>query len=141
MQHSVEHILREKGFRVTRSKVAVLKLLAQADRPLSIRGILALWKEGPPDQTTLYRSLTDLSEAGIVRRVDMNMRMAHYEYTPNRPHHHHLICTGCGDIEEIEGCSVKTLERKIIQESNTFIKILSHNLEFFGECTTCSSVT
>lgn len=133
-------ILREKGFRVTEGRLKLLFLLEGLGKPLSIQGILSRWKGKPPDQTTLYRSLTDLGAAGIVRRIDLNTGVAHFEYTPDRPHHHHVICTICGSIEEISECSVEPFEKKIIRESTQFTKINTHTLEFFGECTQCVDI-
>lgn len=133
----IPDILRNNGFRVTHTRVRLLKLLEEAGTPLSIQMILSRWVKSPPDQTTLYRSLTDLSTAGIVRRIDLNTGIAHFEYTPDRPHHHHVICTDCGTIEEIQRCSVGTLEKKIMSESSLFSEINTHNLEFFGRCNTC----
>jgi len=133
-------VLQTAGFRATTNRVALLALLEKTNAPLCIQDILHLWSGKKPDVTTLYRSLTDLSTAGIVRRIDLNTNTAHYEYTPSRPHHHHVVCTKCGNIEEIEDCSVSTLEQRIINQSTQFAKIITHNLEFFGECNQCLKV-
>ncbi len=133
----VSEILREKGFRLTVGRLKLLSLLERSGKPLSIQNIVSSWKGKIPDTATLYRSLTDLSAAGIVRRIDLNTGVAHFEYTPERPHHHHVVCTGCGRIEEIEECSVDFLQKKIVRESTQFTKINTHNLEFYGECITC----
>jgi Fur family ferric uptake transcriptional regulator len=132
-------ILQEKGFRLTVGRLKLLSLLEHAGKPLSIQNIVSAWKGKLPDTATLYRSLTDLSSAGIIRRIDLNTGIAHFEYTPDRPHHHHVVCTGCGSIEEIEECSVDSLQKKILRESTQFTKILTHNLEFFGECKKCAA--
>lgn len=94
-----------------------------------------------PDQATLYRSLADLSDAGIVHRINFHSGTAYFEYAPDRPHHHHIVCSECGVIEEIEECSVGTLQKKLMRESTQFIKINAHILEFFGECKKCVATT
>ena len=129
--------LRAGGFRVTGGRVALLELLFGARKPLSIQGVLERWKGTPPDQATLYRTLTDLAAAGIVRRVDLNTGTAHFEYTPDRPHHHHIVCDGCGVIEDVESCAVGALQQELAKSSQ-FASIYSHNLEFFGRCTGCA---
>jgi Fur family ferric uptake transcriptional regulator len=133
-------MLHEKGFRVTAARVKLLTLLERAGKPLSIQNIVSRWIGKVPNQTTLYRSLTDLCVVGIVRRMDLNTGIAHFEYTPDRPHHHHVVCTECGRIEEIQECSVGALEKKVLRESVQFTKINTHNLEFFGACKECVSV-
>lgn len=132
-------VLRAGGFRATTSRIELLMLLEKVGTPLSIQEIVLMWKGKAPDITTLYRSLTDLSSVGIVRRVDLNTGTAHFEYTPSRPHHHHIVCNDCGKIEELEHCAVSGLEKKLMQASEHFKSIYSHNLEFFGRCAACTN--
>ena len=145
MQHKHEIIssdkaLREKGFRVTKGRLKLLALLEHSGQPLSIQQILTLWKGTPPNVTTLYRSLTNLNLSEVVRRIDLNTGIAHFEYTPDRPHHHHIICNDCGTIEEIAGCSLRALEKEIVHSSKQFKNISTHNLEFFGHCIRCTKI-
>jgi Fe2+ or Zn2+ uptake regulation protein len=131
-------VLRAGGFRVTRGRLALLSLLETVGTPLSIQEVLTRWPGQKPDTATVYRSLTDLHTAGIVRRVELGTGSAHFEYTPSRPHHHHIICNGCGVVEELDQCSLAGLEEKVMVTSEQFKSIYSHTLEFFGQCTTCS---
>jgi len=130
-------VLQNAGFRATTNRVKLLGLLEAVGTQLSVQTIATLWKGKIPNITTLYRSLTDLSAKGVIRRIDLNTGIAHFEYTPSRPHHHHVVCTACGCIEEIEQCSVGALQKKVIQDSTLFTKINTHSLEFFGECNEC----
>ncbi len=132
------HVLRDAGFRATTTRIQLLLLLEKAGTPLSIQKIEELWNGDAPDITTLYRSLTDLSAAGIVRRMDLNTGIAHFEYTPSRPHHHHIVCSDCGKVEELAYCALGGLENKLALESKHFKSIYSHNLEFFGHCSACT---
>lgn len=138
MKTNAQSVLRAGGFRATTSRIELLHLLEKAGTPMSIQKIAEIWKGKAPDITTLYRSLTDLNSAGIVRRIDLNSGTAHFEYTPSRPHHHHIVCNDCGKIEELEHCSVSGLEKRLMQTSEHFKSIHSHNLEFFGQCTACA---
>ena len=129
--------LRTAGFRVTQARRLLLALLESADTPLTIQQVRERWLGPKPDVTTLYRSLTDLYEAGIVKRVALGTGAVHYEFTPHRPHHHHIICARCGVVEELEGCALRGVENDLLVHSATFTTIFSHNLEFIGECTDC----
>jgi Fe2+ or Zn2+ uptake regulation protein len=124
-------VLRKRGFRITAGRVRLLRLLKKSAKPLSIREILALWEKAP-DQATLYRTLTDLADAGIVRRVDLNTGIARFEYTPDKPHHHHIICTRCGEVQDLETCPLPPRNK-----TPGFKNIYSHNLEYFGICRSC----
>ncbi len=136
--HDIPSLLREHGFRVTRGKIALLKALHDHSAPLSVAALGLLLGENTPNQTTLYRSLLDLACAGIIRRTDLNTGIAHFEYTPDRPHHHHIVCTSCNAIEEIDLCNIGTLEKKVASVSKQFAYISTHSLEFFGHCRACT---
>lgn len=131
-------VLRTGGFRVTNGRRALLKLLETAGVPLSVQDVLKKWQGKAPDTTTVYRSLTDLHAAGIVRRIELCTGTAHFEYTPTRPHHHHIVCTSCGGVEELEHCVLGDIEQQLGVNSKHFKNIYSHNLEFFGQCTACA---
>lgn len=135
---NIEDVLRKSGFRVTKPRVQLLTLLQKAGQPLTVQKVMTLWQGKTPDIVTIYRSLSELNLAGIVQKTDLNTGIAHFEYTPDRPHHHHIICNHCGTIEEIADCSVDVLERKVLSVSKKFKSITSHNLEFFGDCLKCA---
>ena len=129
--------LRSRSFRATNGRVRLLELLHKAGTPLSIREIRRRWSGARIDQATLYRTLTDLSEAGVVKHLNLNSGIAHFEYTPGSPHHHHIVCTKCGHIEDIDTCA-PLIARTVLKKSLDFASISSHNLEFFGLCSKCS---
>ncbi len=131
--------LRSRSFRATQGRVRLLELLNAARTPLSIREIRHRWRGKRVDQATLYRTLTDLSRAGVVRQLDLNSGIAHFEYTPDSPHHHHIICTKCGRIEDIDTC-VAEIARTVLKKSSDFTSITSHNVEFFGLCSKCTKL-
>jgi Fur family ferric uptake transcriptional regulator len=132
--------LRAHDFRITDGRIQLLELLYAAHKPLSIQHIREQWQGAVvPNQTTLYRTLADFAETGIVRRVDFNSGTAHFEYTPDHPHHHHLICNDCGTIEDIDNCPTAALQKNLLKTSKHFKNIYSHTLEFFGQCTRCAT--
>ena len=50
--------------------------------------------------TTIYRTLDLLNRMGLINKLVLGDGQARYEYKPEdqHDHHHHLICTGCGQI-------------------------------------------
>lgn len=131
-----EEVLRSHGFRATKGRTALLALLEKAEAPLSVQNIQHLWhSKNRLDTATLYRTLTDLTKAGVLDRLDLNSGTAHFEIA-GRPHHHHIVCTGCGDVEDIAVCG-SALERSAERLSKRFNTIKSHSLEFFGMCKHC----
>ena len=87
--------LREKGFRATDGRVALLEALARAKKPQSAEHLARAIK-GRLDVTNTYRALEAFSGAGLVRRADVGHRHMHYELAVLASHHHHYVCTDCG---------------------------------------------
>ncbi len=129
--------LRNAGSKATPGRIALLEFLEKSKRPLSIPRI-AKGLHNTLSPVTLYRALETLAGSGIIRRVDLGHSHAHYEFVMESGHHHHLVCTNCGAIEDIPTCDVEALGKKILKKSKTFVSIKSHSLEFFGLCAVCA---
>src|ERR1700722_17768992 len=101
---AIETLLRERGFKATAGRIALLEALWAASAPLSVQAIAQILKKEKAsiDEATLYRALEALAGAGIVRRIDLGHSHAHYEF--EKKHHHHLVCTDCGVVEDVEDC-------------------------------------
>ena len=135
-QYNFEELLRLKGEKVTKARVEMLTVLSKERYPLSIKEIALRIKA--PDQSTLYRTLTTLVEKGFVKEIVLDKASARYEILIGREHHHHIVCTSCGFIEDINACQEN--ENKMMEEkSKGFAQITGHTLEFFGVCRTCAN--
>lgn len=93
--------VRTSGLRATPSRLAVLELLRARDAPLSHGDVADLLSAQPWDRATIYRNLTDLAEAGLVRRTDLGDHVWRFEAV-DAAHdlaHPHFVCTECGTVE------------------------------------------
>lgn len=104
--------IRAAGLRVTAPRVAVLLHLRAAASPVT-HGELAdeLAPQGW-DRATIYRNLTDLTEAGLARRTDLGDHVWRFEAagTPTShasEQHPHFVCSECGDVACLPEESVK----------------------------------
>ena len=128
---------RAKGLRRTQAMEAVIEHLMAAELPLSATEIA----EAPAlkhscDPATVYRLLSRLEEKGILRRLGLRERSAHYALRHGHCHEDYIVCTACGKIERLDmACPVESLEAEIAENSG-FIN-LDHELEFFGVCPKC----
>jgi Fe2+ or Zn2+ uptake regulation protein len=133
-----EDTLRSKGYRVTKGRIALLGFLARNRKPLSIsqieKELLYLM-----DRVTVYRALEEFFEAKLVDKVLLKEGVPYYEYR-HEDHHHHVLCTVCGKIEDIAICDEEILERTILKTATHFASISSHTMEFFGVCTKCDKL-
>ena len=126
--------------RYTPGRRALVDALASAKRPLVIADILSAAPSLP--QSSAYRNLAVLEEAGVVHRVVTGEDFARYELAEElTEHHHHLVCTSCGAIEDID--IPKALERNIdrtvteLARDSDFTHV-SHRLDLMGLCPKCS---
>lgn len=84
--------------------MAVLRVLSGRASASSHPEITAALAEDGWDRATLYRNLVDLTEVGILRRVDLGDHVWRYELAggPEGAHadadHPHFLCTECGDV-------------------------------------------
>jgi Fur family ferric uptake transcriptional regulator len=133
-------LLRATGQRYTRSRRAVVDVLAAADRPMTLPDILA----GDPElaQSSTYRNLSELVDAGVVRRIITSDEYSHFELAEHLTgdHHHHLICSNCGAVEDftVPGELEDLIDRasETIARRKQFV-VEHHRLDLVGLCAGC----
>lgn len=131
--------LRTSQRKLTGPRREILQLLEQQEHPLTTRKILDLLPPGSCDLATVYRAMHLLETLKLVRRFDFGDGRSRFELVRDEKggHHHHLICTECALIIEVEDCFPKGLEQRVA-EGNGF-KQITHKLEFFGICPGCQA--
>ncbi len=95
--------IRDSGLRATASRIAVLRLLGNAEKPLSHAEVVEALEDETWDRATLYRNLIDLVDAGLARKVELGDRVWRFDLaTAGKAHdgtlHPHFVCTVCGDV-------------------------------------------
>ncbi len=94
--------LRAAGLRSTSPRVAVLRELETATAPLSHADLVEALEGEGYDRVTIYRNLTDLTEAGLVVRADLGDHVWRFELRDagkaHQGHHPHFTCTRCGTV-------------------------------------------
>jgi Fur family ferric uptake transcriptional regulator len=129
--------LRQRSRRITGPRESILRVLQQHPHPLANKEIFQALPPGECDLATVYRSLHLLEDMGLVKRYDFGDGVARFEIARDAhgSHHHHLICTRCSAIVEIEDCLAAEWEQRITRESG--FRMVTHKLEFFGLCPRC----
>ncbi|MGI9119521.1 MAG: Fur family transcriptional regulator [Acidimicrobiales bacterium] len=131
--------LRAVGQRYTRQRRALVELLADARHPRSIPDIRVV--DPALAQSSIYRNLAVLEQAGMVRRV-VTADFARYELAEDlTEHHHHLICSACGSIEDFTASPQveRTVARAISEVSgSTGFTPEHHRLDLIGVCAGCA---
>ena len=139
MSHDVTLIvdrLRDKKFRITRLRKALIEELEISKKPLSAGEIIEHLQNRKVlvHKTSVYRQLIFLMEQEVVRKITFGEKEDRFELTVM--HHHHAVCQDCGDVEDL-----LRLEKKIKQMEQTIsqkqFKVEHHLVEFLGLCKNC----
>jgi Fe2+ or Zn2+ uptake regulation protein len=131
--------LRAAGQRYTSNRRALVEVLAAAGQPVSIREILDLRRDLP--QSSAYRNLALLEQAGVVHRVVGGDEFARFELAEDlTEHHHHLICSSCGAVADfsVPAGVERTIRRAMDRvASGAGFAPHSHRLDVIGLCARC----
>jgi Fe2+ or Zn2+ uptake regulation protein len=132
--------LRAFGQRYTDGRRDLVDRLVAAGQPLSIPELL----ETPPRlaQSSVYRNLAVLEQAGVVHRITASGDFARFELAEDlTEHHHHLICSRCGSVEDFTAPATleRTLGRAVadIEGAHGFTAE-RHRLDLIGVCADCA---
>ena len=97
--------------------------------------------EGKVALSTLYRALNDLKSAEIIKEFTTTDSITMFELISlGEEHHHHLFCTSCGKIIDIDLSKKfeKNVDAEVVKiEKNFNYKITEHTLELLGLCSKC----
>lgn len=140
---TVAELLSRAGQRYTPVRRATVDALSTSARPVTIVEILetADAADARLAQSSVYRTLTVLEEAGVVHRLPGPVGFARYELAESlTEHHHHLVCVRCGTVSDLPA-SIR-LERTVARAAaevaeGTGFKLQGHRLDLVGLCARC----
>jgi len=140
LDRSIARRLSGQGQRYTPQRRALVRLLRGLDRPATIRDLQGRGADLP--LSSVYRNLVVLEHAGVIRRLVMSKGSATYELAEDlTQHHHHLICTNCGSVEDLPASS--SLERTVQTAASGLatrrgFRVRSHRVDILGLCKQCA---
>src|SRR5574342_245074 len=132
--------LHSSSYKLTPQREATVRVLLENEEDhLSAEDVYLLVKDKAPEigLATVYRTLALLTELKIVDKINFGDGVSRYDLRQEGASrfHHHLICTECGAVEEIQEDLLGEVETRIEQESR--FKVKDHSLTFHGVCETC----
>ena len=138
MEKNSEQILSDHNVSITNPRILVLETLLENKGPITLDELQKVLKNKVA-KSTLYRVLNDLKKIGILDEFTSPENQTVIELIlEDRTHHHHLFCSDCGEIIDVELSNefenFLDLEIKKIEEKFKF-KISDHRVEMFGQCT------
>jgi len=139
LDDEIATLLRTVDQRYTSGRRRLVSVLQTGDGPLTITQILNA--DGSLAQSSVYRNLTILEEAGAVTRIVTHDEFARYELAEHlTEHHHHLICSSCGDVADfsLDSRTEANLERVLAQAAEQAgFEVETHRLDLVGTCASC----
>jgi Fe2+ or Zn2+ uptake regulation protein/Fe2+ transport system protein FeoA len=127
---------RAAGKRMTNQRRLLLRILAEAGGHLDAREVYdrARQRDRHLSLATVYRTLSSLKEAGVVRELHLDEEHHHYELDV-QDGHSHLVCLGCGRVIEVDSQAFAEAAQAIGQASG--FTVASAQVELTGYCAAC----
>ncbi|MFE3196389.1 Fur family transcriptional regulator [Embleya sp. NPDC059237] len=135
---NLQERLRERGWRLTAQRRVVAEVLTGDHVHLTADEVHTRASRQLPEisRATVYNTLNDLVALGEIREVGTNARAKRYDPNAHRPHHH-LICTECGTIRDIN--PPITPAPTLTEAESLGFTITKTEITFRGLCPTCTS--
>ena len=132
----LKHI-QKKGLKRTTQRELILDVFLRTEEHLSNEDLYQLVKKEDPTvgQTTVYRTLKILTEAGLAREVRFGDGRTHYEHNYKHQHHDHMICSECGKIIEFFSAELEAIQDEMAAKHD--FEIRQHLLRMIGVCSEC----
>ena len=140
--------LKERGFRMTTPRRAVLELLDSADAALSAYEIKdRLEASGIHiDTVSIYRNLEILESNGLAHKVLSSGKFRlcnlepedHCDLEQDEHCHHNFTCRACGNAMEFHCTGLEALYKQISLQKG--FRIEGHSLELRGLCASCDRI-
>jgi Fur family transcriptional regulator, ferric uptake regulator len=132
----LKHI-QKKGLKRTSQRDLILDVFLRTEAHLSNEDLYRLVQEEDPSvgQTTVYRTLKLLTEAGLAREVRFGDGRTHYEHNYKHQHHDHMICSECGKIIEFYSAELEALQDAMAAKHR--FEVTQHLLRIIGICAEC----
>ena len=138
-----EHVakrLHAVNQRYTPPRRSIIEALITAQRPLTVAELLGRLSNVP--QSSAYRSLAAFVDAQVLVRLAGADGEGRFELAEDLTghHHHHLVCSSCGAVADIEPSS--RLERALADAADAArdlgYVVTGHRFDLMGTCPTCS---
>jgi len=139
-QERFAEYLHSKGMRNTRPRQIIVDHVFSRHEHFDAEELMVQLREAfgdgsdKPSRPTVYRTLGELVEAGLLRKMDIGGR-AVYEHDYGYPQHDHLHCQECNQLIEFQSDEIARIRDAVAAEHN--FRVTSHRLIITGVCEAC----
>jgi Fur family transcriptional regulator, ferric uptake regulator len=131
--------LERGGYRLTEPRRDVAHLIADQSGHFAAADLVAEARSRRlgVGRATIFRTLDILVDLDRVERIDLPT--GEHAYVACEPaHHHHVICSRCGNTLDIDDAGLRKVVGQIARR--TGYRIDDHRLELFGLCPDCQRI-
>ncbi|MFA5811322.1 MAG: transcriptional repressor [bacterium] len=139
LQELVQCRLAERGLKSSRRREAILKAFFGAREHFTVDELYERAKMLDPKvgYTTVWRTLKLLAETGFAAPQKFHDGFIRYERVIEERHHDHLICIGCGNVEEFTDARIEKIQETIALSRR--FAMTHHRMELYGYCRACDA--
>ncbi|MBA2285899.1 MAG: transcriptional repressor [Ktedonobacteraceae bacterium] len=137
--NTILQAFKREGLRITGPRRTLAHLLIETKgRDFTIEQLwdMALARDPSVGRATVFRAVEILQALQLLDRVEFADGSHRFRFCNEAGrHHHHITCTTCGKVTEVDACL--SAEQIAQVESLANFAIEGHRLEFFGRCAHC----
>ena len=129
--------LKSTGLKATLPRLKILEIFQSGDqRHMTAEDVYRVLLNHHSDigLATVYRVLTQFEQAGILERSHFESGKAVYELNEGT-HHDHLVCTGCGKVEEFYDAELERRQQMVAKDKGWALQ--DHAMSLYGLCADC----
>ena len=129
--------LKSTGLKATLPRLKILEIFQSGEqRHMTAEDVYRVLLNHHSDigLATVYRVLTQFEQAGILERSHFESGKAVYELNEGT-HHDHLVCTGCGKVEEFYDAEIERRQQMVAKDKGWTLQ--DHAMSLYGLCADC----
>jgi Fur family ferric uptake transcriptional regulator len=130
--------LQRRGKRFTEQRRLIVEMVFSHhdhfDAEELMRHLADLITEGRVSRPTVYRTLGELVDAGMLRKMNLGGRGV-FEHAYGYPRHDHLHCQQCGRLFEFHSDRLEKLRDAVAAEHD--FQVTGHRMMIMGLCAAC----
>lgn len=129
--------LRREGRRITPQRRAIVRVLVEGNSHQTADQILRRARRELPDisAATVYNTLHELAELGIVQELDLGVGLERRRYDLATGDHDHVVCLTCSRVEDVP----RRDGRASLDGVECDFEIVDRRVIYLGYCADCAS--
>ena len=133
----IENHLKRNGLRLSHGREVVFQEVLNAHGHFTAEELTKFCLKRKVSRATVYRTLHELLEAGIIRETAFGDKHHHFEHIYDEKPHHHAQCLRCHTFIEFPDLHEHEVYKPILEKHG--FQILGHEMHFYGICAKCKN--